>query len=346
MPDDFNNLDSAINKNRNSQDPAMSRMANAASLNVPKQMGNAFNAIPQNINIPPSSLADAPLLRQGFQSSGQKPIFNTAPPAPPAPQQPKPPQAPQQPKPPQQQSPIQAVPPQPPAPPQGMPPAPQLPQDQQVNQDPQQQPQPQNPEDEEKNAINQSALILKDPASRQQAIELAYAPGLGVQVNPQNPEVMAGTAAMPTDQTMTRLASLTTKDVETMPAGALLTDAADNSCIRQSTRPYNPDGNCFDDDGEYECPLSKQPCGKKSFFVRFIEALKMFFGISNQENMQRVIERENGLDPIYQKYARGGAMRPQQSIGRLSAQGQPQPFNAPQMPQAQPSGQTNLAEFQ
>jgi hypothetical protein len=142
---------------------------------------------------------------------------------------------------------------------------------------------------------------------------------------------------------------MTTKDVEMTPAGALCTDAADNSIIQKGRQPYNPQGNCFQDDSVYSCPLTKKPCGKRSFFTRFIEALKMFFGVSDPKRVKQVIDQTDlndpiaqqysqGRSPLYQPYSRGG-MQPISQTGVADISGGASDMTPP--PQ-----QTNLADLQ
>lgn len=351
MEEDFNtNEDSMV---RGLRDPNMRRVVDANQLGNPNLQKFAFQRLPAD---KPTNLADAPQLRQAFQGAGLPPMYPQGAPNPM--QSPTPPKAPGIGSTLNLGNPPPQMPPQTPQNPQPTTPVPDQgradmfggnPQDMAQNgrMSPMAQPNQTEEDPEEQAAIQTGTAILNDEQKRMQATQMAFAPGAALKINPASPEVMAGVAANPTEETLTRFSSMTNKDVDLSPAGALCSDAAEGNMLKPGSIPYDPQGNCFNDDGVYSCPLTKQPCGKKSFFARFIEALKQLFGVSDPQRVQQVIEQTNQTDPIAQEYMQsnqGGG------LGRLSAASPQTGVSSMQgpNPQAAPpmNRQTNLADLQ
>jgi hypothetical protein len=59
-----------------------------------------------------------------------------------------------------------------------------------------------------------------------------------------------------------------------------------------------------DDKGNkvYECPLTRKPCGKKTFWQRLQTFFKTLVGIGDSQTAQKEIDKLNRIDPVTKKY--------------------------------------------
>jgi hypothetical protein len=61
---------------------------------------------------------------------------------------------------------------------------------------------------------------------------------------------------------------------------------------------------CGQDDGStFECPFSKTPCGRKSFWSRIGAFFRKLFGVEDEQTFRSTIQQENAQDPIALDYS-------------------------------------------
>lgn len=109
-------------------------------------------------------------------------------------------------------------------------------------------------------------------------------------LTPEDKQVV-GTALSPKGTQF--LAATPEKDVAQMPViGQAMSDAFNNYRVYKdpSSDASSP---CGQDNGDlYECPFTRQTCGRKSFFRRIVDAFKYIFGFSSQKAFNNTLTQE------------------------------------------------------